>query len=142
MCEKCLVTYTLITCRLDIIFGPKTCTPTNWGVIADIFYWIVLLLLFIYIEHKNRIHPFNFDHELLPLVMYNFIHDGLECFKAQVVGNKGKGRISKWMLKENKACQVFRKMNISYPLIHTRTFTYQGVRNVYFSENLVCFVFL
>ena len=33
-------------------------------------------------------------------------------------------------------------MNFSYPLIRTRTDTYQGVRNVRFLENLVCFAFL
>ena len=43
------------------------------------------------------------------------------------------------MLQENKALQIFRKTNISYPL---HTCAYQGVRNVCFSENLVCFVFL
>ena len=32
-------------------------------------------------------------------------------------------------------------MNISYPLIRTRTRAYQGVRNICFSENLVGFVF-
>ena len=45
------------------------------------------------------------------------------------VGNKAKGRISKRVLQENKARQIFRKTNISYPLIR-------------FSENLACFVFL
>ena len=38
--------------------------------------------------------------------------------------------------------QIFKKTNISYPLIHTCTSAYQGVRNVFFLENLVCFVFL
>ena len=56
------------------------------------------------------------------------------------VGNKAKGRISKRVLKENKARQVFRIKNISYPLI--RTCVYQGVKNVRFRENLACFVFL
>ena len=56
------------------------------------------------------------------------------------VGNKAKGRISKRVFQENKARQIFRKTNISYPLI--RTCAYQGVRNVRFSENLTCFVFL
>ena len=32
--------------------------------------------------------------------------------------------------------------NISYPLIRTRMCAYQGVRNVCFSENLACFVFV
>ena len=45
------------------------------------------------------------------------------------------------MFQENKARQIFRKMNISYPLIRTRTRAYQGVRNICFSENLGGFVF-
>ena len=45
------------------------------------------------------------------------------------------------MLHKNKAHQIIRKTNISYPLIHTRTSAYQGVRNVCFSQNLACFVF-
>ena len=61
---------------------------------------------------------------------------------ASLVGNKAKGRISKQVFQENKARQIFRKTNISYLLIRTRTCAYQGVRNVRFSENLVCFVFL
>ena len=59
-----------------------------------------------------------------------------------MVSNKAKGRISKWVFQENKAHQVFRKTNISYPLISTRMSAYQGVINVRFSENLACFVFL
>ena len=31
--------------------------------------------------------------------------------------------------------KIFRKTNISYPLICTRTYAYQGVKNVSFSEN-------
>ena len=61
---------------------------------------------------------------------------------VHVFRNKAKGRISKRVFQENKARQVFRKTNISYPLIRTRTCAYQGVRNVRFSENLACFVFL
>ena len=59
--------------------------------------------------------------------------------RGQNVCNKAKGWISKWVFQE-KAPQIFRKTNISYPL--TRTCAYQGVRNVCFSENLACFVFL
>ena len=60
------------------------------------------------------------------------------------VGNKTKGRISKRSLQENNACHFFRKTNISYPLIRTPTLreTPTEVRNVRFSENLACFVFL
>ena len=58
------------------------------------------------------------------------------------VGNKAKGRISKRVFQENKAQQIFKKSNVSFTLIHTRRCAYQGVRNVRFSENLSCFVFL
>ena len=44
---------------------------------------------------------------------------------VKIVGNKAKGRISKRVLQEIKAHQIFRKTNI-----------------VCFSENLACFVFL
>ena len=60
----------------------------------------------------------------------------------EFVGNKVKGRISKRVFQENKARKIFRKTNIFNPLILTRTCTYQGVKNVCFSENLACFVFL
>ena len=65
-----------------------------------------------------------------------------KIYKSHVIGNKTKGQISKRVFQENKARQIFRKTNISYPLIRTRTCVYQGVRNVRFSENLACFVFL
>ena len=38
----------------------------------------------------------------------------------QFVGNKAKGRISKRVLQKNKSRQIFRKTNISYPLIRTQ----------------------
>ena len=58
------------------------------------------------------------------------------------VGYKAKERISERVFQEKNARQIFRKIKISYPLISTRTCAYQGVRNVNFSENLACFVFL
>ena len=39
------------------------------------------------------------------------------CPLSEFVGNKAKGRISKQVFPENKACQIFRKINISYLLI-------------------------
>ena len=47
-----------------------------------------------------------------------------------IVCNKAEWRISKRLFQENKACQIFRKTNISYPLIRTRINI-----NVSFSEN-------
>ena len=59
--------------------------------------------------------------------------------RTYFVGNKTKGWISKRVFQENKARQILRKTMISYPLIRTHTCAYQRVRNVRFSENLVCF---
>ena len=59
-----------------------------------------------------------------------------------MVGNKAKGRISKRVLKENQAHQVFQKTNISYSLIRTNKCGYQWVRKVCFLEKLACFCFL
>ena len=52
------------------------------------------------------------------------------------VGNKAKGRISRRVLQENKAHQIFRKTKISYPLCLS------GGKKCSFFENLACFVFL
>ena len=41
-----------------------------------------------------------------------------------------------------QSTHIFRKTNISYLIIRTCTCPYQGVRNIHFSENLACFVFL
>ena len=52
---------------------------------------------------------------------------------TEILGNKAKGRISKWVFQENKARQIFRKRSISYPLIRTRMHQggEVGVRNVW-----------
>ena len=52
----------------------------------------------------------------------------MNTFKCLFAGNKEKGRILKRVFQENKACQIFRKTNISYPLIRTCTCEYQGIR--------------
>ena len=69
-------------------------------------------------------------------------HKVEQSINLKLVGNKAKGRISERVFQESKARQNFRKTNISYPLIRTRTCAYQGVRNVCFSEILACFAFL
>ena len=59
-----------------------------------------------------------------------------------------KGKYQNGGNKKTKHAKFSEKTNVSYPLIHTRTCAYQGVRNVqvflffFFSENLTCFVFL
>ena len=61
---------------------------------------------------------------------------------GELVRTKAKERISKQVFQESKARQIFRKTNISYLLIRTRTCAYQEIRNFHFLENLACFVFL
>ena len=56
--------------------------------------------------------------------------------KQIAFANKAKGKISERVLQENKACPIFWKKNVSYPLIHTRAFAYQGIRNVRFFGKL------
>ena len=53
---------------------------------------------------------------------------------SDIVCNKAKERISKRMLQENKACQIFRETDISYSLLHTRTCAKQGVRIFFFRK--------
>ena len=56
----------------------------------------------------------------------------------QFVGNKAKGRMSKRVRKKKKAHRIFQKT----PCACTCTCAYQETRNVRFSENVACFVFL
>ena len=85
----------------------------RWYALADNkAYWFLVSQLFV----KN-----------------SYIHHDVKKLRYYV-SNKTKGRISKRMFQENKARQIFRKTNISYPLIRTRTCVYQGVRNVRFRK--------
>ena len=90
--------------------------------------------------HGNIVILLGGFHELR--IRQKTIYERHVLRRCQNVGNKTKGRISKRVFQENKARQIFRKTNISYPLIRIRARAYQRVRNVRFSENLACFVFL
>ena len=57
------------------------------------------------------------------LEIFNFFCVPSQPLNYQFAGKKEKGRISKWLLQENKACQIFRKMSISYLLIRTFMFS-------------------
>ena len=81
----------------------------------------------IHIKHKkNR----DIGHASTAFYVFHHIDDPLWTLSGgkvvlkklgEFVSNKAKGRISKRVLQENKARQIFRKTNISYPLIRTRT---------------------
>ena len=71
------------------------------------------------------------------LLFFSFFHLSfyLLFYPCKFDDSTAKGRISK---QEIKSRQIFRKTNISYRLMRSRTYAYQGVRNVRFSENLTC----
>ena len=61
------------------------------------------------------------------------------------VDNKAKGQISKWVFQENKARQIFRKTNISYPwYAHARLVDFWS--SISFAvkaiEKLTCVIYL
>ena len=64
--------------------------------------------------------------------VFTFVFIISEIFKCYCVCLKG--RISKRVLQENKARQIFRKTKFSYPLIRTRACVYRGVKNVCFRK--------
>ena len=66
-------------------------------------------------RHLQTLWAWNFDHS------YILIKDD-HWWRCLLYDNKAKRRISKRVFQENKALRIFRKMNISYPLIRTRTF--------------------
>ena len=51
-----------------------------------------------------------------------------------IVSNKAKGRILKRVLQENKARQIFRKTNISFPLIRIRVCVLGGEKCLFFGK--------
>ena len=56
------------------------------------------------------------------------LHVSYETFYYHFASNKAKEQISKQVFQENKAREIFRKTNISYPLIRTRMCAYVCVR--------------
>ena len=57
---------------------------------------------------------------------------------AFFVGNKAKGLIRKRVFQENKAHQIFRKTNISYPLIRTNEVTNLNIILVIIFMKFLC----
>ena len=66
--------------------------------------------------------------------------DNISTLKSWLIKQKGKSQNGR--KKKTKHAKFSKKASISYPLIATHAFAYQGVKNVNFSENLALFVFL
>ena len=111
----------------------------------DLFRTILLLNFYVQVNFQdNRLGNFFFGVALPANIRQSYSkEDSITSLRnLHIVSNKAKVRILKRVLQENKACQMFRKTNIFYPLIRTHACVYHGVRNVRFSENLAWFVFL
>ena len=95
------------------------------------------------LQKENEKHSFGWISKFLVVVLLKLIKKQLlfatNSKSSLVIRQKGESQNES---QENKARQIFRKTNIFYSLIGTRTCAYQAVRNVRFSENLMCFVFL
>ena len=72
----------------------------------------------------------------------NSLEDYDKNSKAKIVANTAKGRISKWVLQENKARQIFPKTKTFFRLIHTSACAYQDVIKCSIFGKLTCFAFL
>ena len=82
---------------------------------------------------------------LISKSIFKLIHHWENFPSSEIHANSSvirqKGESQNGCFQKTKARQIFRKTNISYPLIRTRASAYQGVRNIRFSENLACFCF-
>ena len=83
---------------------------------------------------QNLSTTFKFSRENFEIIAINsFLANvlmlyPLKILENQIIGNKAKGRISKRVFQENKARQIFRKTNISYPLIRTKIYIHQSYK--------------
>ena len=106
-----------------------------WKILLLIqFSWVlliqtvfVLIILNDFFQSERLIRFAKFLEDILISIVERYCH-----VLRPFVGNKAKGRISKQVFQEYKARQIFRKRNISYPLIRTRTYYrlfWIGMRN-------------
>ena len=75
----------------------------------------------------SRINLFTFTKVPSHINLVTFIRIGKSLIKISLFCERGNLRNQ-----ENKACQILLKTNNFYPLIRTRIYVYQGVRNVPF----------
>ena len=92
-------------------------------------------------EKKKNVYSLNHNIINQGYLVFSCTQKDTKSLESYVVNN-GKGRISKRVFQENKARQIFCKTNISYPLIRTRTCTYQVVRNIRFAKKFRVLFFL
>ena len=103
--------------------------PIVWAILHDIMRIASIINVSFFWEVLRTYFPWRKQ-----LIIWIFLQTDIEF-----VGNKAKGRISKRVFQENKERQIFRKTNISYPLIRTRHWRHSGVFIVNFIAHLVCF---
>ena len=91
---------------------------TNFYMGSLVYVYAHFFFFFQWVGGEHRRQNASYFHTTLHLLIFSDIFDSF-IMEGPIVGNKAKGRISKWVLQESKACQIFLKTNISYPLICT-----------------------
>ena len=133
---------------IDIHLHVTPCWPRTIGKVVSFFRILKKIIRWSHIEGTQRQQV-----SLIFLLLYHSTphcstYESKDCCwnvvltQQEFAGNKAKGRISKRVFQENKACQIFRKTIIPYLLIRTSSCTYQGARNVRFfgKSGVLCFL--
>ena len=113
-----------------------------------LFYFICFFSPAVEHFHFQKNVSFRFAKQQAPINMQRRLdvtYSIIQAIEFEIsFGNKAKGRISKRVLQENKAHQIFRKKNIYYPLIRTtddvsniNNITYQS-RNMSNFRKIIC----
>ena len=66
----------------------------------------IFFFFFQWVGGEHRRQNASYFHTTLHLLIFSDIFDSF-IMEGPIVGNKAKGRISKWVLQESKACQIF-----------------------------------
>ena len=128
--------------RSSILLEQEIFSHVEWLIIVPLYFSRAQVLSS---DRPTHICQFGLDQfHSLQILFLDFVFWGKKTSFAEpdTCNSSVIRQISKRVFQENIARQIFGKMNILYPLIHTRTCAYQGVRYVRFSENLACFVLL
>ena len=108
-----------------------------WSIGEKVSFCFSLLKIF-----PSKILATEFSSYDVQVVQYQFkVNNTNRIYSNNIIGNKEKERISKRVLQEDKARQIFRKRNICYTLIPTWTCGYLVKNCSFFGKfGVLCFL--